>query len=130
MKHTFVVLIICIGCTQASVPKRESDREHDGFVGLVKKVFVVWSPISGSNYPVGSRCRQMTNVYDESGRLMQHSVYPSACGSDEIRDDYSYDLKRRLIEITGYDGDGQISDRRVYSYSGDDRVPWVRLPRS
>jgi hypothetical protein len=28
-----------------------------------------------------------------------------------------------MIEGTGYDRDGQISDRRVYSYSGDDYVP-------
>jgi hypothetical protein len=32
----------------------------------------------------------MTNEYDEDGRLMRHSVYPGACGSDEIREDYSY----------------------------------------
>jgi hypothetical protein len=32
----------------------------------------------------------MTKVYDESGRLLQHSVYPGACGSDEIREDYTY----------------------------------------
>jgi hypothetical protein len=29
-------------------------------------------------------------VYDEQGRLMQQSHYPGACGSDEIRHDYTY----------------------------------------
>jgi hypothetical protein len=90
MKPFLLLLILSVACHQAGVSKRESDREHDGFVGPVKRVFVVWSPISGSNYPVGSRCRQMTNEYDENGRLMRHSVYPGACGSDEIREDYSY----------------------------------------
>lgn len=90
MKHTFILLAVFIACNQGSVTKRESDRQHDGFVGPVKKVFVIWSPISGSTYPVGSRCRQLTNEYDESGRLIRHSVYPGDCGSDEIRDDYSY----------------------------------------
>ena len=84
--------MLCIACGQATVTKTESDREHDGFLGRVKKVFVEWSPISGGNYPVGSRCRQMTKVYDQNGRLMQHSVYPGACGQDEIRNDYSYAL--------------------------------------
>jgi hypothetical protein len=82
--------MFCIVCNQITVTKRESDREHDGFVGSVKKVFVEWSPISGGNYPVGSRCRQMTKVYDQDGRLMQHSLYPGACGSDEIKNVYSY----------------------------------------
>ena len=76
MKHIFVALILCVACTQATVRERSSDREHDGFVGPVKKVFVEWSPISGGNYPVGSRCRQMTKVYDQGGRLMQHILYP------------------------------------------------------
>ena len=90
MNHILLVLILCIACTQAPLTTRESDRKHDGFVGPVKKVFVGWSPISGSNYPAGSRCRQMTKVYDESGRVLQHSVYPGACGSDEMREDYTY----------------------------------------
>ena len=90
MKHLLLVLIIGVACTQAPRTSRESDRQHDGFVGHVKKVFVTWSPVSGSNYAAGSRCRQMTKVYDEGGRLLQHSVYPGDCGSDEIRDDYTY----------------------------------------
>lgn len=90
MKYIFTLLIFCLACSQAPVTKRESDREHDGFIGPVKKVFVWWSPVSGGNYPAGARCRDMTKVYDQSGRLMQHSVYPGACGSDEIRMDYSY----------------------------------------
>jgi len=53
MKHIFFVLIFCVACTQASVIQKASDREHDGFVGPVKKVYVEWSPISGGNYPVG-----------------------------------------------------------------------------
>ena len=194
MKHFLLVLIFCIACTQASVTKRESDREHDGFVGPVKKVFVEWSPVSGGDYPVGSRCRRMTKVYDQSGRLMQHSLYLGACGSDEIRNDYSYapdgsraeksqeirgkdsppppppmalpstseedkgeprmifkydpssgqqiesasirpsgkiiyrttysyDGQRRMIEMTDYGRGGQVSSRRVFGYSGDERVP-------
>ncbi|HKO45865.1 MAG TPA: hypothetical protein VJU84_21490 [Pyrinomonadaceae bacterium] len=32
----------------------------------------------------------MTKVYEEGGRLLQHSVYPGDCGSDELREDYGY----------------------------------------
>jgi len=100
MKRLLLFLILSIACNQAAISKKQSDREHDGFVGPVKKVFVMWSPISGSNYPVGSRCRQLTNEYDENGRLMRHSVYPGACGSDEIREDYSYSQDGNQITKT------------------------------
>jgi hypothetical protein len=194
MKHIFLVLIFCIACTPPSITQKASDREHDGFVGRVKKVYVEWSPISGGNYPVGSRCREMTKVYDLSGRLMQHSLYFGACGGDEIRNDYSYapdgsrteksqeirgkdsppppppiasrsqseeekgeprmifkydpssgkevedteirpsgrivykstysyDDKGRMIEMTSYGSDGQVSNWRVYGYSGNERGP-------
>src|SRR4030095_5770283 len=48
-------------------------------------------------------------------------VKPS--GRLSYKNTYTYDGKGRLIEVTGYDGDSQITDRRVYKFSGDDRVP-------
>ncbi len=193
MNHIFVALIFCIACTQSAGIKRESEREQDGFVGPVKKVFVEWSSISGRNYPAGTRCRYKTNVYDQSGRLMRQSVYPGDRGRDEIINDYSYaadgsrtetsqtirakdsppppppmakrstsddkgptrmvfkydpsfgkiiesrsirpsgkviyilkyshDDKGRVIEMTSYDDDGKVSSRRVYGYTGDEKVP-------
>jgi YD repeat-containing protein len=190
MKHFLLLSILFLVSSQATVTNHKSDREHDGFVGPVKKVFVTWTPISESNYPSDSKCRQMTNEYDQTGRLTRHSVYPGDCGSDEIRetftyspdgnktskyeeilgensspppppaaapagetgppkearryDDagrlveegmmlpsgkfrykitYTYDAKGRLIETTGHDGDDRVSSRRVYTYSGHERVP-------
>ena len=91
MKPVLLILILCVACAQPSLPKKVSDREHDGFLGPVKVVSVTWSPVSGyGQIPANARCRQMTNVYDQSGRLMQHSVYPGSCGVDETREDYTY----------------------------------------
>jgi len=197
MKQFILILLLCVVSNQATVSKPESDREHDGFVGPVKKVFAVWTPISESNYPPGSKCRQLTSEYDQTGRITRHSVYPGPCGSDELREDYTYsadgirttkyqeirgansppsppppappaigpstaskgdgparpmvkyddagrrietgmvrpsgklvyknaytyDAKGRLIEVTGFDGENRPTDRRVYAYSGDERVP-------
>lgn len=197
MKDIILLLVLCVVSSQGTGPNRKSDREHDGFAGPVKKVFVFWTPISGSNYPDGSKCRQLTNEYDQSGRITRHSVYPGPCGVDEIRDEYTYsqdgnkttkrqdipgenspggppppvgpsngkpnakrengpakearkyddsgrlievgmvmpsgkymykiiytyDAKGRLIETTSYDGDNRVTERRVYNYSGDERVP-------
>jgi len=155
-------------------------------------VVSIWTPISGYSYPPNSKCRDRTYEYDQMGRITRFSVYPGSCGSDEIREDYTYspdgvkttkrqeilganssppppaaapanakresgppkevrrydnsgrlveegmvrpngqfiyknaytyDAKDRLIEITGYDGDDRLTDRRVYTFSGDDRAP-------
>jgi hypothetical protein len=92
VKLILSILVLCAACAQAQSPRRVSDREHDGFVGPVKKVFEEWSPLdqSADDIPAGTRCRRMTNEYDEHGRLTRHSVYPGICGSDEIREDYAY----------------------------------------
>jgi hypothetical protein len=107
MKKILALLLIFSVCSQASTPEKMSDREHDGFVGPVRKVFVEWSPIyqSHENVQAGTRCRQMTNLYDRSGRLTQHSVYPGSCGEDEIQESYTYaeDGSRltKTLEIRG-----------------------------
>ena len=189
MTNIIWLLVFCVVSNQTSVTKRLSDREQDGFVGPVKKVFVTWTPISGSDYPADSKCRQLTDEYDQTGRITRHSVYSGECGRDEIREDhtyaqngekmtttktirapnspllppaqlnaesdrrrgvqvltyddvgrlieegcimangrfpyktsYFYDAKGRLLETRGYRNDS-LTNRRIYSYSGDDRVP-------
>jgi|GEM_PF-4919149 len=106
MKNLIPILIFCV-VSQTAAPKRQSDRVHDGFVGPVKKVAVFWIPVSGSSYPAGSKCRQMTNEYDETGRITRHSLYPGSCGSDEIREDYTYsrdgDRTTKIQQIRGAD---------------------------
>ena len=107
MNHIILLLVFCLLSIQGTVPKPKSDREQDGFVGPVKKVSVTWTPISGSSYPPGSKCRQLTNEYDQPGRLTRHSVYPGSCGSDEIREDYTYSAdgnrNTKVQEIRGAD---------------------------
>lgn len=127
MKSIFLILIFCVACGQAPVTKKASDREHDGFVGPVKKVFVEWSPISGGSVPAGSRCRDMTKVYDSSGRLMQHSVYSGACGDDERREDYTYtqDGSRtaKTLKIQGKDSPPPPPPAKVRSSSEEEGQP-------
>lgn len=146
MKLFLLPLVLLIACSQVATSRRESDRQHDEFVGPVKKVVVVWSPISGSNYPVGSRCRERTDEYDESGRLTRHSLYPGSCGNDEIREDYSYSVDgirsttRKEIRApgspppppsaAGRSNDGEAPNgqpREVFKYDSSGRRVEVRM---
>jgi len=127
MKPFLLLLIFSVACQQAARSKRESDREHDGFVGPVKRVSVVWSPISGTSYPAGSRCRQLTDEYDENGRIIRHSVYPGACGSDEVREDYSYSQDgtqtTKMRELRGADSPPPPPAVASGANGGDDKGP-------
>jgi hypothetical protein len=93
MKPIILILMMLVfSYAQTSAPKRISDREQNGFLGPVKKMFAEWTPVDQprGGTPPGTRCRQQTSLYDTDGRLLQNSVYPGPCGSDEIRETYTY----------------------------------------
>ena len=89
MKAGALLLIFSLVNAQAA---KVTDRVRDGFIGPVQKVYVEWSPVDRpyNDIPVGAHCRQLTDLYDRNGRLIQHSVYPGSCGSDETRYEYTY----------------------------------------
>jgi hypothetical protein len=107
MRIFVILLVLCFVFLQPSGKREQTDLEHDGFVGSVKKVFEQWSPVTNSWEDIrpGTRCRKATRIYDAAGRLVQSSVYPGSCGSDEIRDHFTYDKGgnriRRSEEILG-----------------------------
>lgn len=77
---------------------------------------------AGSNTEAGGDGKPRTVFeFDAPGKLIEDtSVTPS--GRVLYEQMYSYDAKGRMVEITGYEG-GRVTHRRVYSYTGDDRVP-------
>lgn len=92
MTFLTMMLSLVIALNQATISQTMSDREHAGFVGPVKKVFVEWSPVDRpyNDIAPGTRCRERTDVFDKDGRLTQNSVYPGSCGSEEIGEYYTY----------------------------------------
>jgi hypothetical protein len=93
MKHTVISFCLSLMLTQASPSRKMNDREHEGFKGPVRKVFVERSSQTEvGNAPVGARCPEETQNYDQQGRLISHLLYPGVCGEDgEARETYSYD---------------------------------------
>src|SRR5262245_10872109 len=98
-------LIFCLLSLQSPGDFIKSERECEGFVGPVKNSLEEWSPVSGYPYPSTTRCRSRAHVYDKDGRLFQYSYFTGACGSDENREHYTYDLggnrTSRTEEILG-----------------------------
>ena len=73
-KVIITTFIFCLVFLQSPGVRKKSDRDLDGFVGPVKKVFEEWSPVSGYPYPSDARCRTLTKIYDQNGRLVQSSL--------------------------------------------------------
>jgi hypothetical protein len=144
MKHTLIPFCLTLMLMQASPSRKMNDREHEGFKGPVRKVFVEWSPqTDGGNAPISARCPEETQNYDQQGRLISVLLYPGICGGDgEIRENYSYDKngnrlgwhdnsKASGIPIsspnppTPYDRknqDGSYSTKRVLKYESKGRI--------
>jgi hypothetical protein len=79
--------------------------------------------VSGSTSEKDKGEPKMVFKYDLStGKLVEDaSVRPS--GKVIYKTAYKYDQLGRMIEITGYGSDGRVESRRVYGFTGDQRVP-------
>lgn len=103
------IFFLCLSLlwAQTSAPQKLSDRERAGLIGPVKRMAVEWTPDGQPRFNIapGTRCRQATTVYDETGRVTQSSLYPGSCGADEIRTEYTYakdgSYTKRTQEIRG-----------------------------
>jgi|SRR5882724_7173566 len=92
MKVFVILFAFSLLAVQSAPVRKMSDREHAGFIGPVKSVNIEYE-ITDQNYGdrlAGKHCRGLTEVYNESGQLIQRSSYPGSCGENEIRDSYSY----------------------------------------
>src|SRR5262245_59656201 len=93
MKALTAAILFCLTFSQSSEVRRQTDREHAGFIGPVKKMHEDWSPVTKNWYDIrpGTRCRRATKIFDPAGRISQSSLYPGSCGVDELREYYTYD---------------------------------------
>src|SRR5882724_10703028 len=92
MKLFILLISFCLVAVQSAPTKKMSDREHAGFIGPVKSVYMEYE-MTERNYGdrlLGKHCRDFNEVYNESGRLIQRSVYFGSCGEDENRESYTY----------------------------------------
>jgi len=107
MKALTAAILFCLTFSQSSEVRRQTDREHGGFVGPVKKMREDWSPVTKNwdDIRPGTRCRKATKIFDPAGRITRSSLYPGSCGVDELREYYTYDSEgnqmRREEEIPG-----------------------------
>lgn len=112
----FILLLAVIfsACATAKMPKKQTDRERDGFAGKVANVYV------STVFPSKVRCGKDSSSYDVEGRLTKHNVYTKGCADEKIKINYTYsDDGKRMSSSNGvtgspttfnFDADGRLAN--------------------
>jgi len=106
-----------------------SDREKDGFTGAVRRVKVETAPINvkEGNPVEGSREVRAITTYDIKGKRVDTVAHPVQATTPAGREQYKYDAKGNIIEMTVIGTDGAILSRETYRYEFDDIGNWKKM---
>lgn len=109
----------------------DSTKEQDGLVGSVRRVKVESAKIDiqdGSEVQGPRRLLELT-TYGIKGNRIENTTYPN--GESPIgREEYKYDDRGNIIEMTLRDERGGILNREAYNYEFDNFGNWTKMVTS
>jgi tetratricopeptide (TPR) repeat protein len=120
------------GKSQAVAPVifLDSSKEQDGLVGPVRRVQTEISKLDTRSGVVTEGPRHLLEVttYNLKGERVDNVSYPipGPAGTEE----YKYDDKGNIVEMTLRGADGSIISREVYSYEVDGVGNWTKMTTS
>jgi Flp pilus assembly protein TadD len=108
----------------------DSTKEQDGLIGPVRRVQTETVKLDTKTGSITEGPRQMLEVttYNLKGERIDNLSYPVAgpTGTEE----YKYDDKGNVVEMTLRGKDGSIISREVYSYEADGVGNWIKMTTS
>lgn len=108
----------------------DSTKEQDGLIGPVRRVQTETVKLDTKSGSISEGPRQMLEVttYNLKGERIDNLSYPVAgpTGTEE----YKYDDKGNVVEMTLRGKDGSIISREVYTYEADGVGNWVKMTTS
>lgn len=108
----------------------ESTKEQDGLIGPVRRVQTETAKLETKSGNVTEGQRQLLEVttYNLKGQRIDNVSYPvaGASGSEE----YKYDDKGNIVEMTQRSADGAIISKEVYRYEMDSVGNWTKMTTS
>ena len=113
--------------------KEDSDRTRDGLVGPVRRVrteVVKVSSATGKVVEDPKRVVLETAEYDMKGAKTQNQYFPVAGNTLTGRENYKYDEKGNISEMTLMNADGSLLSKEVYKYEFDSIGNWVKMTTS
>ncbi len=115
-----------------AVVANSTDREQDGLVGPVRRVRTETAKIaSKEGKPVeGQRAVLETATYDLKGAKIDNAYFLAGGGSLTGREEYTYDKRGNIVEMTLRNSDGSILSKETYTYEFDALGNWTKMTTS
>jgi len=119
------------GQPRAAISVLDSTREQDGLVGSVRRVKIESAKIEVQDGRSIEGPRQILELttYGINGNRVENTSYPG--GNSLIgKEEYKYDDRGNIIEMTLRDDHGAIVSREAYSYEFDTFGNWTKMVTS
>ncbi len=107
-------------------------REQDGLIGPVRRVRTETTQLvlKDGKLVEGPRVLRGLTTYDQRGGKIDSVDYPVSGGSPVGKEQYRYDAKGNLIEMTVKGNDGSILNKETYEYQFDEFGNWKKMTAS
>ncbi len=119
------------GQTRAAVTILDSNKEQDGLAGSVRRVTIQTAKLEVKQGRVVEGPLQVLEIttYGITGNRIDNISYPVA---DSLvgKEEYKYDDKGNIIEMTLRDNRGSIINREAYDYEFDRFGNWTKMVTS
>jgi tetratricopeptide (TPR) repeat protein len=132
-----LVMVVPARAQQASVSPRaaitvlDSTKEQDGLIGSVRRVKTETAKIELKDGRAVEGPAQLVEVttYGIKGNRIENTSYPIA-GSLAGKEEYKYDERGNITEMTVRDDRGSILSREAYTYEFDKFGNWTKMVTS
>ena len=111
-----------------SVPRLGSDKDNDGLVGPVNRVMTESARLSPKSGKLIEGPRELCELttYDRQGKRVDNSYYLVSNYSQVGQEEYAYDDKGNISEMTVRDNSNNILSKEVYTYEYDSVGNWTK----
>ncbi len=118
--------------TPVSVDAESGNREQDGLKGPVRRVRVETAKImpKDGKWVEGSRELLGIATYDALGKKIDSAAYPAGGSIQPGKEQYLYDDKGNIVEMTWLGEDGSVLSKESYKYEFDQLGNWTRMSSS
>lgn len=119
------------GQPRPAISVLDSTKEQDGLVGAVRRVKIESAKVEVKDGRSVEGPRQLLELttYGFNGNRVENTSYP---GGDSLigKEEYKYDNRGNIIEMTLRDDRGAILSREAYSYEFDTFGNWTKMVTS
>jgi TolA-binding protein len=111
-----------------SITILDSTKAQDGLNGSVRRIKIESAKLElkKGQYVEGPRQLVEVTTYDVSGKRIENVSYPVSSGSAG-KEEYRYDDRGNIVEMTMRGDDGSILSRETYSYDFDRIGNWTKM---